>query len=88
MGFKERCKLCNREFTNQDEYNEHLFLHPFTKQCVKCNATMNQISIPVTAFKNKEYRLDPNKSYKHDEYHGSRYVCSKCGYTEIYALWE
>ncbi len=88
MGFKERCKLCNREFTNQTEYNEHLFLHPFTKHCVKCNDTMNQISIPATAFKNKERRLDSNESYKHDEFRGSRYVCSKCGYTELYALWE
>ncbi len=67
MGFNEKCKLCNREFTNQDEYNEHLYLHPFTKQCVKCNATMNQ---------------------KHDTYRGSSYVCSKCGYTELYANWD
>jgi hypothetical protein len=88
LGFKEKCKLCTREFTNQNEYNEHLYLHPITKQCEKCNATMNQISHSFTASINKEYRLDPNKSYKHDEYRGSRYVCSKCGYTELYANWE
>jgi transposase-like protein len=88
LGFKEKCKLCNREFTNQNEYNEHQYLHPFTKQCEKCNGTMEQISHSFTENRNKKHRIDQNESYKHDEFRGSRYVCLKCGYTELYANWE
>jgi len=68
MEFKEKCKLCTREFTNQNEFIKHLELHPFEKECVKCSGVM--------------------KVAKHHAYLGHRYICSNCGFMELYAVWD
>ena len=39
--FKERCKICLKEFKVEEEYKQHIeTLHPLEKPCTKCDGLM------------------------------------------------
>ena len=84
MGFKEKCKLCRRKFTDNDEFKKHLKLHPFSKPCEKCDGVMKvQVDDAISIHTSMKKLLTENNVQA-----SGMYLCEKCGFIELYAIWS
>ena len=78
-GFKERCKICLKEFKVEEEYKQHIeTLHPLEKPCTKCGGLMVIPKYRAVQMWRKGFQIDPEARV------ASAYGCTKCGFIEFY----